>query len=472
MLRTRILGKLSIVTLLIATAACGGSDGTPGRPDPGSPVEPKPSEKRQQELDQLNQQLSAVAGLDAAAFNQRYAVPFSSELGYDPLAAAGLDVIQGSSLALNDAERRALAGDGFVVTERQRFPTFTYGYQLLYLHDLPLYVSADSILYALHRSYDTALKTIELMALIPALDRFLDSMRRDLAAGKIGSGIEMSRDVDLYLGVALTLLRGNIAIPVTDGNGGEIATLMASANNASGAGSVSLFGLQRDVDFSQFKPRGHYTHTEELKRYFRAMMWLGHIDLRLIETQPDHSQVFHRRQLEAALGLRALVNAVALRDFQMIESTVNAFVGEPDSMTLPQVDSLLADLGIGAASELGQLSDEQIAQVIVNGKYGAQRISSDIMINGLGSGTLPLSSSFLLFGQRYVVDSHVFSNVVYDRVQNGAVYRMMPNPLDVAFAVLGSDHAGQLLMPELEDHRYAPDLASMRVLMDAHGSDY
>ena len=30
--------------------------------------------------------------------------------------------------------------------------------------------------------------------------------------------------------------------------------------------------------------------------------------------------------------------------------------------------------------------------------------------------TLPLSRSFALLGQRYVVDSHVFSNVVFDRV--------------------------------------------------------
>ena len=41
------------------------------------------------------------------------------------------------------------------------------------------------------------------------------------------------------------------------------------------------------------------------------------------------------------------------------------------------------------------------------------------MVNGLAEGTLPLSRSFLLLGQRYVVDSHVFSNVVYDRVQRG-----------------------------------------------------
>ena len=93
------------------------------------------------------------------------------------------------------------------------------------------------------------------------------------------------------------------------------------------------------------------------------------------------------------------------------------------------------------------------------------------MINGLGKGTLPLSRTFLLLGQRYVVDSHVFSNVVYDRVQRGSVKRMMPDPLDVAFAALGNNQAAPLLRPQLDKHRYAPDLAAMRVLVDDHGDE-
>ena len=35
------------------------------------------------------------------------------------------------------------------------------------------------------------------------------------------------------------------------------------------------------MDFSQFKVRGHYEHSERLKHYFQAMMWCGTIDLRV-----------------------------------------------------------------------------------------------------------------------------------------------------------------------------------------------
>src|SRR4029079_18238446 len=121
---------------------------------------------------------------------------------------------------------------------------------------------------------------------------------------------------------------------------------------------------------------------------------------------------------------------------------------------------------------LAALDDATIAQKIAAGGYGAQRIASHVMINGMGSGTLPLSAAFALFVQRYVVDSHVFSNVVYDRAGGGSIMRMMPNPLDVAFAALGNNQAARLLKPELDQYGYAPDLGGMRVTVDAHPAEF
>jgi hypothetical protein len=82
---------------------------------------------------------------------------------------------------------------------------------------------------------------------------------------------------------------------------------------------------------------------------------------------------------------------------------------------------------------------------------------------------LPLDRTFLVFGQRYAIDSHVFSNVVYDRVP---ARRMMPSPFDAAFAAFHNDQAGSMLDAELRAFAYAPNLASMRVLADAHGTEF
>lgn len=90
------------------------------------------------------------------------------------------------------------------------------------------------------------------------------------------------------------------------------------------------------------------------------------------------------------------------------------------------------------------------------------------MTNDLESGSLPLNHSFAFLGQRYIPDSHVFSNVVYDRVPG----RMMQDPLDAAFAAIGNDQAGLLLDSELTRYQYAPQLASTRVLLDAHPPEF
>jgi hypothetical protein len=430
----------------------------------------------QQDLDTLTDQLPGLSSLAGEALVDRHATSFADPgPGYDTGAAVGISTLQASSLALNEAELAELGARGFVISERHTFPSYVYGYETFYNLDLPLFVSADSILYAIHQSYDSLLRDLETTTLIPALGSLLGSMRTSFdRARAAGFSQQVLADVDFYLAVAASLLSGAAESPVAGANAAEIACLLEAVSSLQGCVRHEFLGVSRVFDFSQFTVRGHYTSSAALGRYFRAMMWLGRVDLRLIETQPDGSQRFNRRQLEAALALRELFDDASRAVWQKIDRTVEAFVGEHDSMTLVQLDSLLQDLGMSGPSDLAQVDDATIAQTIITGRYGTQRISSHIMVrNEYVQETLPLSSSFLLFGQRYVVDSHVFSNVVYDRVDVvGLPRRLLPNPLDVAFAALGNDQAAGLLLPELSRYGYAPHLAKMRVLVDAHPPSY
>ncbi|MDI1484135.1 DUF3160 domain-containing protein [Polyangium sp. y55x31] len=473
-MRTPLLRLCSVPLLAVLATACFTTlEDQPRKPD-GTALPPTPMAPDQQaELDALLDEAQKSANMTAADFASQYAVSFANGLSYDPAQADGLPLIQASSLGLDADEMDKLKEHGFVISEKKRFPTFVYGYESIYALDLPLYVSADSVLYAVHRSYDAILKAVETASLAPELQTLLQSMRAELAAGGGSAlGTEARADADLFTAVALSLLTDQAVAPVAGAQEADIVKLVDGAKAHQGMGEARLFGSDRIIDFSQFEPRGHYTESPELERYFRAMMWLGRIDFRIIETQEDGSQVFQRRQLEGAYVLHALAQGDQQKRYTRIDSAIRTFVGESDYMTLPELDGLLGDLGVADASGLAGLADDEIAKVVLQKGYGTQRISSHIMINGLGKGTLPLSSSFALFGQRYVVDSHVFSNVVYDRVKKGEVYRMMPNPLDVGFAALGNDQAGQLLVPELEKFQYAPDLHMMRVLVDAHPESF
>lgn len=418
--------------------------------------------------------LDDVKGVDAEALGKLYPAASEAAPSYQADQLLGLPLIQGSQLALNEDELAALSAKGFVISDRQSFPSFSYGYESIYGADLPLYVSADSVLDAVHRSYDDILQTLEVTVLRPELLALLQGMRARLASGA-GSdlGSLAVHDADVFLTVAASLAGGEKLKVNAGGDQARVDELVAAANAASGRQTPSLFGVTRDEDFSQFEPRGHYAATQELQAYFRAMMWLGRIDFRLLETQPDGSQVFRRRQLEGVLLMNELVDSELAEHFRRIDDTLGAFVGEPDYMVLSQVPELLSALEVRSAAAVAKLPDAQIVSALLAGGFGTQRISSHIMINGLnGAGTLPLSSSFALMGQRYVVDSHVFSNVVFDRVAKGSVKRMMPNPLDVGFAALGNNRALQLLGTEFENYAYAADLGAMRVLVDDHPQEF
>ncbi|HTV25128.1 MAG TPA: DUF3160 domain-containing protein, partial [Polyangiaceae bacterium] len=150
-----------------------------------------------------------------------------------------------------------------------------------------------------------------------------------------------------------------------------------------------------------------------------------------------------------------------------VDDVVRAFVGESDSMTVPEVASLVSDLGgLDAAAAA---SDRTIAEAIEAGGYGAQQIASYLMVNDGNVPTLPLNRSFLLFGQRYIADSHVFSEVVFDRIPN----RLMPSPLDAAFAALGNNQALALERSELDSYAQLPGaLGAMRFAIDSHGDEF
>jgi hypothetical protein len=417
----------------------------------------KSDEAQLAQFDRLHGDLERLRGLNASELRDEYPVQQLTELDYVPSSAEFMDRIQASALALDAKELAALDRNGFVVSGRQQFPTFLRGYAAIYMEHLPVYVSADALLEAVHSSYDLILANLEQAILAPQLRALLDSMLARVDG--LDATAQTRGDLRVYLEVAAGLLKGSAA-----GASSEARGLIERARAAQGIGSSSLFGVDREIDFSQFTPRGHYT--EDLQDYFRAMIWLGRIDLRLIETASDGTAVFRRPQYDAMLGLQQLMDEQALQRWTQIESVVHAFVGESDSMTVPQVAALVAELGGPEAAR--SKSDAEVARAISAGGYGVQRIASQLMVNDGTVKTLPLDRSFLLFGQRYVPDSHVFSAVVYDRVAD----RWLPNPLDAAFAAFGNNQALRL-EPDLESVPELPGaLGGMRRLIDDYDASF
>jgi hypothetical protein len=417
----------------------------------------------------VNAAMARVAGFSTEQLRAEYPIKFAGGITYDALAAANLGRIQQSLIALSDAERDLLQRNGFVLSQRLRFYSFSSAYAQLYLQHLPVYISADSLLHALHRSYDEMLAAIESSYLQDEIGAWLDGLRRQLpGASAAGYPSALATEVDVYLATALSLLRGYTHSPlVADAAAANaIASWVQLAEAASGPREVTLFGTRITVDFSQFKPRGHYTRSTVLQRYFRCLMWLGNAELRIVTTPAGAPSALNRTAVSAALLLHSLHDAESWQHRRHVDALLQLFVGEEDQLTLEQLTRLWATLGVTSPADLAARGDAEILGAITAGGFGVQRIVSQILSGGVQIRT------FLLLGQRFVPDSQVMSSVVYDRAGGGTVTRTMPSPLDVAFATLRNNQALPLLQSELSAHAYAPDLAKARVLSDGYGEAF
>jgi Protein of unknown function (DUF3160) len=387
-----------------------------------------------------------------------------------------------SAYNLTADEKTLLGRHGFVVTERFRPKSFGDAFYEIYKADLPVFISTDAILHALHMSYDMVLIESEKEVVIPDLGSALTAIHGQISslATRYANDQRMLpplADVDLYLTVARRLLGQTVLpfYPSTTPLSDDILQKIAAAQPTEGAAPLFADSI-RLVDYSQFTPRGHYTREEILREYFQSMMWLGRTEFYLSPptgTQEKYSEAQIQRQVIAALLLAEAVSlSGAEATLNEIDAILRFYVGESDNVTLDCLQGLTSGIGISRADELlDTLKLRAFQSALLTHGWAYQRILSQMLVSEtpLATDQIQPASSFLLMGQRFVIDSYVTGSVVYDKIvyQNSKVTRMLPSTQDVLFA-LGNDASGQLLVPELDRYHYATNLAALRYLIDAY----
>ena len=427
------------------------------------------SGKARMPVDPYNRTPPATSTPAAPSLVTGPAAMYLSNTGFDPAAARFFTEVR-EALGLTDSELDLLRQNGFVMTDRLAWDRFLDAYAWIYWKDLPVLITTDSILHSVHQSYDDILIDIELNYLKPRLKSLLEMTKLQLisaqGAGTAGELSPLYRDVSTYLEVALSLLEGR----APDGPAKDMYQL---AVQSSAFQQVDLFGSFRKIDFTLFKPRGHYTKSPELEQYFRSMNWLAQIDFRFVEFDPLTSQpVFNRSQVAAAGILRnALDSAGQREDWNAMDSLLKVLVGESDNITLPGFDAFMADMNLTGPEAISVADERAMLDRLLNNDYGNQRITGQLICRSpqnFSPEPVPRPVSFMLMGQRFAIDSYVMGNLVYDRMmKNGKpVLRPLPSSLDVMYT-LGNNRALTHLTGEVEKYGYAEHLGAMRQEVDS-----
>ena len=331
----------------------------------------------------------------------------------------------------------------------------------------PNFVTTDSMLHNYHLMFDFLLKQLEEQKLAAELKQLNAGMLSEaLSQYDSLKGTEWENAAKRNVGffaVGSKLLDSSISIPsiVRNEVGQELALIGAHQGiekspvmNIGGGqdvmidtpqGPQSLEALKED--YSQYIPRGHYDKTEQLKAYFKSMMWYGRLTFRLKNNDEIKSGIL----ITLALNKENNQNS-----WNKIYEPVNFFVGKSDDITYYQFKDLVKQVyGESVTSQTVSTDKNKFTSFV-----DATKTLEPPQINSMPIFNAAIQpdrekeiKGFRFLGQRFTIDAAIFQRLIAREVgpkgescANApfAEGRMLPKGLDIPGA-MGSKEALNIL---------------------------
>jgi hypothetical protein len=357
-------------------------------------------------------------------------------------------VLYANKYIFSDTIKSLLVKNGFAA-----IPSSTGQLADIYRNNsFPAFVTTDYALHTFHKVYDYMLRIAEYKQFYGQLDTMLQGMMTDIIALRAAASNDSLRlaisRAGALLDVARTLLTGTSTFAGDPAIGQMEAAEIPLVNQHAGF-AYSHVAPDLNEDFSQYVPRGHYTIDPLLQRYFRAMMYLGRMNLR--DTTDSHNSRIERIETMQALVLCRLLATKSVGTtpvsslWEAIYNPTSFLVGRSDDLNFKQYKSQL-DSAMGSQTLTGDINVfyTKLDSIITL----LRKLPKPQILSGLAN-----EQGFRMMGQRFVPDSYVFGQMVYGYVGTVANPRLFPRGLDI-MAVLGSQRARHHLIQLFHDDSY------------------
>ena len=311
-----------------------------------------------------------------------------------------------------DKQKEMLLKNGFVITkpknlENNEYMEEPWNYEFDQIHQIyedneyqyiASFVTTDSVTHIFHIFYDGFLRNLEKDELYPKSIE----LNKNLLAENISLYDQLQNER------LKEIQNRNIAFIATGLKllGEEPENLPEEAKKiyeeeikkASSEGIVSSAISGRDVDFSQLKPRGHYTRSEELKKYFSGTMYFGQVGL-FIENdeKPDEDSILQGLLLTHSI----YKNPEILKTWEDLVEPIDFLVESADDLSIREYARTLYGV-YGKDFDINKLDDEKN----LSSAYKVLSEYPDPQVAGF------MGKSFRFMPQRAVMDSVLMQNVV------------------------------------------------------------
>lgn len=392
---------------------------------------------------------------------QTVSLPASFSGGYSlPLSLSSVQNL--GDFDLSDAQKSALSQNGFVVAPPVSDPNRIYtefyqGYESLRYETTPLFITTDSIFHVYHLIFDKMLRDLERTSFIPTLKTLTSTMVQATTEqynSLKGSDLEEAalRNVAFFTIAAQLLGTGDAVLPEAKG---YVDAELALINAAAGINPSPLWAnpdaaadMQLIEDYSQYIPRGHYTRSEDLKAYFKAMMWYGRLSFRLKDPLETKRALLLTQALRTA---KTDGGQEALTLWENIYDPTVFIVGKADDLGVYEYGKII-DAVYGENPALTKFADATLLDefVATARKLPAPQVNS--MWVWIWQDQDDVTQGFRFMGQRFTLDEYVFGQLMWRKVGTLETPRDLPKALDF-FAAQGSEMAYSILQ-EMGESNY------------------
>ena len=351
----------------------------------------------------------------------------------------------------------AIGKNGFAIVPGEEDQLF-HIYERNDYRQFPSFVTTDLYLQAFHMFFDCLLKETEEQKFSPMVTLFVKQnyeQMMQLASTTTDAKIKAAAEHNAaYYAIAYELNTGK-SLPVP-ASFSELVKEEINHVNAAETTRSRFLGYTEARNMPMFiyniyRPRGHYTRNETLKRYFCAMMWLQNAPF---GTDKDD-------QLEQALLLAQTIgcNANLTKQYKDITEPITYLMGMPDDVSILQVYAEIQKSG-STVSEL--INDKKKFEAIRKALEELSKKQSIIKPKFQASSPFKIC----LMPQRYMPDSEVLQEMV--DYESTPTLRDVPKGLDI-LASIGISSAERILIQELKEqekwNKYTSNLEQMKKRM-------
>jgi len=363
--------------------------------------------------------------------------------------------------AFSDRQARLLSQNGFVATPAE-WLEFFYLYDQVRYEEIPVFVTTDSVYHVYHLIFDKMLRDLEREHFEPDIRALtaacLQSAQAIYAAQQDTELEDAARRVVAYFGVANGLIAPGAVPPpeAADLVSAELALIQAHA----GMGGSPLFNQDCPSgcdpcdplpppecmdqpcmceDYSQYVPRGHYTRSEQLERYFRTMMWYGRINMRLQQTNETRMALL----ITYILQQTDVDGQPAADVWARVYDPTVFIVGKSDDLGFHEYGALW-DAVFGPDAPVSAIADESQFDAFVEAARYLPPPQVNSMWVYIWEDKEQVTQGFRFMGQRFVLDAYIFDELTWREVGTPGNERWLPKGLDV-MAALGSQEAYAIL---------------------------